>query len=198
MRASICAEVCPATPAVNESGRAIIPPAAATASGKKEKAKFPAMLPFMIESPMPPHIRPGASLAGPGATKAALVGVPDEGSDALRVMPLLAVFVLAVTMASGPVARLLSSRPMDWAGRVSYSLYMTHFILLIVAGKVLPWHPWADASLLVRVVMVAGYFVLAYLVAAVTYYLVERPARVLVQRLFLPRRAITGVKNPGR
>jgi peptidoglycan/LPS O-acetylase OafA/YrhL len=123
------------------------------------------------------------------ATSVILLAVEAGTAWAMLALPFIASFVLAVVMARGPLATFLSSRPMDWAGRVSYSLYMTHFLLLIVADKVVPWEQWVDRNLAVRLTMIAGYFVLAYVAAAACYYLVEQPGRVWVKRLLGRRRA---------
>jgi peptidoglycan/LPS O-acetylase OafA/YrhL len=84
---------------------------------------------------------------------------------------------------AGPLSRLLGSAPLQWLGKLSYSIYMTHALLLAyvmprLAGlvdRVLAGHG------VLTEVTVAGLFVLLLLaVSALTYRFVELPG----QRIF--------------
>jgi peptidoglycan/LPS O-acetylase OafA/YrhL len=110
-----------------------------------------------------------------------------EGVAPLATLPLIALFVLACAGATGVLARLLGSRLMLWGGRVSYSVYMTHFIVLMVLGELLPPERFADGSFLVRVLVMAGYYVAAVAAGAACYYLVEEPARKGIRALLARR-----------
>jgi peptidoglycan/LPS O-acetylase OafA/YrhL len=73
-----------------------------------------------------------------GASLAALVGLL-----ALAVLPQmssLALAMLVAALASGPhgvIARALSSPPVLWLGRISYSLYMSHVLVIELMGFVM-------------------------------------------------------------
>jgi peptidoglycan/LPS O-acetylase OafA/YrhL len=73
----------------------------------------------------------------------------------------------------GSPPRLLSARPLVWVGLVSYGIYLWHWPLLSMAGTV-----GADTPL---GALVVG-FAITPAVAALSYYLVERPARVAIRR----------------
>jgi peptidoglycan/LPS O-acetylase OafA/YrhL len=64
-----------------------------------------------------------------------------------------------------------------WGGRVSFSLYMTHFPVLIAFSALIPLETMANASTLQRVAALLGLFAAMSFVAAFTYALVEEPAR---------------------
>jgi peptidoglycan/LPS O-acetylase OafA/YrhL len=113
-----------------------------------------------------------------------------EGSLALVTVPVIAVLVLSLAGATGWIASVFGSRVMMWGGRISYSVYMTHFILLMVLGEILPAEKFADSNPLVRVGVMAIYYLLAVGVGAVCYYIVEEPARKAIRR-FIARRAGT-------
>lgn len=73
-------------------------------------------------------------------------------------------------------------RPLEALGRSSYAMYLSHFA--VIYGLRQLW-PFADGlvSLLVAYAVTAA---LSYLVARVTWYLIERPAQDLAQRLTSP------------
>lgn len=121
-----------------------------------------------------------ASLAG----TAVVIGVlPDDGASALVTVPLIAVFVLACAGATGPLGKLLATRFMLWGGRVSYSVYMTHFILLMVLGEVLSPTRFQDHAWFVRAGVLVFYFGTVVLAGWLCYRLVEVPGRRAVNRL---------------
>jgi peptidoglycan/LPS O-acetylase OafA/YrhL len=75
------------------------------------------------------------------------------------------------------VRRLLAWPPLLWAGLISYSLYLWHPAL--VSKLVLSDFDEQHGAILATLVMLAGSFALA----AVSFYLVERPALRLGRRL---------------
>jgi peptidoglycan/LPS O-acetylase OafA/YrhL len=129
-------------------------------------------------------------LAG-GAFAATVVGLallPRWEAFPLVLTPLIAVFVIACAGSRGPIGRLLSTRPMIFGGKISYSLYMVHFIVFAMVGKILQWEHFAAASLPVRVLVMAFYYLVSVVFAVVCYKLVEEPGRRGIQRLAARRR----------
>ncbi|MBT0769516.1 acyltransferase [Kineosporia sp. J2-2] len=86
------------------------------------------------------------------------------------------VLVLRFGEAPRGTGRLLSVRPLTWLGDISYSLYLWHWPLVVFAER--------DGVL--TLAEGAGVAVVSVLLAAVTYVLVERPARTA--RFWLPTR----------
>lgn len=92
--------------------------------------------------------------------------------------PFLVLLLLAV--ASGGIgARILSSRVLVWGGKVSYSVYLVHFLIILLASKAAEMlggmpipAPLVGPAVLV-VVVGAG---------AVLYHFVEEPARGVIAR----------------
>jgi peptidoglycan/LPS O-acetylase OafA/YrhL len=98
-------------------------------------------------------------------------------------IPFIALLVLACAGATGPVKALLANRTIRWGGRISYSLYMTHLAVLIAWQIwVINPHDLADSSTFHRGIALAGITASLILAAALTYYLVEEPARRWVRR----------------
>jgi peptidoglycan/LPS O-acetylase OafA/YrhL len=91
--------------------------------------------------------------------------------------PFLGLAVLASAGATGVVGRLLGSGPVEWCGRVSYSVYMTHFLVLTAALWALKRMDAETFDLPVRVLVLGISAALVVAAAVVTYYVVEEPAR---------------------
>lgn len=116
---------------------------------------------------------------------AILVVVYSTGTGSalvLAAIPFIGVFVVSCAGATGWVGQLLGSRLMVWGGKVSYSVYMTHFVLLMIFGKILPWEAFVDGSLVARVGVLGGYYVAVIFAGAVGYYLIEEPARQAIRK----------------
>lgn len=97
---------------------------------------------------------------------------------------LFAAFVALIRTDEGAVARALKTRPMLWLGRVSFSLYMIHFLVLFLIdslGKmrvsVVDWFFWTEnmwLNLILRVVIIVA-------LASVVHRRFEEPARRVLQ-----------------
>jgi peptidoglycan/LPS O-acetylase OafA/YrhL len=74
-------------------------------------------------------------------------------------------------------ARLWRSGPLLYLGEISYSLYMTHILVLMVGPKLLPTTRFAESSLAVRLCVLAAYALFFMGAALASYYLVEKPFR---------------------
>jgi peptidoglycan/LPS O-acetylase OafA/YrhL len=119
----------------------------------------------------------------------ALPLLPQSESFALVLTPVMAIFVVALAGARGPVRWLLSRRLVIFGGKISYSLYMVHFIVFAVVGKVLRWEPFETSALPVKLALLAFYFLTCIAIATACYFLVEEPARRAIQRVAATRRA---------
>lgn len=127
-----------------------------------------------------------------GAAAGIMIVISTFGGDSAAILvasPLIGVFVLACASATGWLQRFLGSRPMVWGGKISYSVYMTHFILLMMFGKLIPWDAYADSALFMRVGLMAAYYFAVIVTGALCYYVVEEPVRHGIRRVAADRRA---------
>jgi peptidoglycan/LPS O-acetylase OafA/YrhL len=131
-----------------------------------------AVLALLLSRPHRP-VRPPAGVVALGPFAAAgvvLIGVSvGYGSDALRfgfapVSVLSAIAVTACLAAGSATQRALSVAPLAWIGRISYSLYLVHWPILVLAGGD---DPSGLDTILILVASVA--------IAAAMHELVERP-----------------------
>jgi peptidoglycan/LPS O-acetylase OafA/YrhL len=74
-----------------------------------------------------------------------------------------------------------------FGGKISYSLYMVHFIVFAIVGKVLRWEPFETSAVTVRLGLMAFYFLTCIAIAIACYFLVEEPARRAIQRIAAAR-----------
>jgi len=90
-----------------------------------------------------------------------------RGGFLLSALSAAAIVLGAVCVAGGPIARLLSLRPLVWMGTVSYGAYLWHFPIFIEldAGRT------GTTGLSLLAIRFGATFVLAGL----SYYLIERP-----------------------
>ena len=99
---------------------------------------------------------------------------------AIPVLATLATLQAGVGAPSSPAARLLSWRPLQYLGKISYSLYLWHWPVLMIAPQVFP-----SNSAAVR----TGCVALSVLLAAITHVAVENPVRF--NSLLVPRPLLT-------
>ena len=119
----------------------------------------------------------------------ACILTPTPGPVTLPVAayPFIVLMIFGLASSTGLIARLLSTRYMVWSGRISYSVYLVHFPLLLTAGAltqragITPGSPLALVALVATLLAVLG-------VGAATYHLVEEPARRALSR-YADRRA---------
>ena len=111
-----------------------------------------------------------AGVAGTLTLTATLSGTSAlayRGGFLLSALSAAAIVTGAVCVAGGPLARVLSVRPMVWMGTVSYGAYLWHFPVFIELDSART----GLGGFGLLAVRVAATFVLA----AASYYLVERP-----------------------
>ena len=122
-------------------------------------------------------------------TSVALALLPRQEALPLVLTPVIAIFVIACAGANGPIGWLLSTRLMIFGGKISYSLYMVHYVVFAMAGKVLRWEHFAAAGLPVRLSVMAFYYLVCVAAAVACYKLVEEPGRRAIQRVAARRKS---------
>jgi len=101
---------------------------------------------------------------------------PLTGDDAWYLLPVYPLLIFGLATSHGRAARFLSSRPVEWLGDISFSIYLVHSIVLnvlqAVSAKVVPIE--SRAGWIVALVTTT------LLVAPLSYYLFELPMRRLL------------------
>jgi peptidoglycan/LPS O-acetylase OafA/YrhL len=102
-----------------------------------------------------------------------VIGLLFVGASPALVLPALALAVpLLVVSRQSPV---LSSRALQYLGRISYALYMTHHVVLTQLYARFPGH--SSQSWTTSFLFLTGYLLAIGLVAHIVYSLVEEPMR---------------------
>src|SRR5215475_761977 len=99
------------------------------------------------------------------------------GLQDFALVALLALTILGAALSGGHVTRILGSLPLVWLGEISYSVYMVHFPILIVIRRLwerLGFAQWQPAG---RMFAFMATVALILALAAMLFYVVERPAR---------------------
>ena len=76
--------------------------------------------------------------------------------------------VLLVDNSGGPIYRFLTIAPMRFVGKISYSLYLWHWPLLVYANIIWPQRSWFETVIILLV---------SIILATATTYLIENPIR---------------------
>jgi len=105
-----------------------------------------------------------------------LIGASSGVSDFVLVA-LLALTILGTATAQAFLARFLGSAPLVWLGEISYSVYMVHFPVLLVLRRIWERAGFAEWPASGKAAAFAATIVVVIGLAAVLFYLVERPAR---------------------
>lgn len=132
-------------------------------------------------------------MSNAGATIGTAVSKLSSSSFQIQVLsltPLYAFAIYALAWQRGPLAQLFSTKLMMLGGHLSYSLYLTHYICLIVLRRVLPVESVADGNIAVRFLVLLIYLVIMLAAAAVTYRFVEEPGRLWMKARFKRKRDI--------
>lgn len=101
---------------------------------------------------------------------------------AILTTALFAIMVISLAHARRGVVGLLSNRWVIRLGEASYALYMTHALVEMIVGNVLPMQKYAHSSLAVRSLIVAGYVAILAASAFGTHHFIENPARDRLRR----------------
>jgi peptidoglycan/LPS O-acetylase OafA/YrhL len=117
-----------------------------------------------------------ADWLGAGAFALFVLGASTAIPD-FPLITLLALTILGAAAATGPFASAVGSAPMVWLGEISYSLYMTHFVVFSIVehpalGLGIPTWSWGG-----RMVALAITIAICLAAAVAMFQLVERPMR---------------------
>ena len=115
----------------------------------------------------------------------------DELADYSQVAVLVFPGLIAgLAMSDRGPSRLLSTPALVYGGRISYCVYLTHYVILDVVFAVLWQNPEARSVMTPEVALLMPFLLVGTLVvSALLYHLVEEPARlVLVRMLGRPAR----------
>lgn len=93
-------------------------------------------------------------------------------TETALVPPLFFAGLLALSLDRGPVSRLLSTRPLRYLGEISYSTYLSHFLLFILFKLA-----FVDASRQLGWAGLAGFLLLVLAASVALYHGVEKPAQ---------------------
>ena len=107
---------------------------------------------------------PDAAPAGPAIILANAKYLPGAISANTLLRPMNALLLLGLGLGGGPIARLLSTRPLVYLGKASYAMYILHIPIL--------WWAVGWPSFMVRYF----YVLIVLAVSCVTYSLFEEPA----------------------
>jgi len=109
---------------------------------------------------------------------------------------MLASFVVAIVgliQAGGPLGALMRSRPLVYLGRISYSAYIVHALVLSVFARVVTSRVPAGKGAAVETAIVAGFLVAVVLSAHVLWQFVEEPSRKWLRSMLVDGRTATAV-----
>lgn len=118
------------------------------------------------------------------------------GAAIVLTIPIFVGAVFILQDDRGPIAKALSSAPAQFLGKISYSIYMVHFFVIVIVFIVLKRigrlptvldpitqvptmqvNPWAGD------VLVAAVLLLIVLLSALTFAVIEQPARLVGRRI---------------
>ena len=105
--------------------------------------------------------------------------------NVLLLSSLVCVFagVLALTIATRALPRLLSLTPLRFTGRISYGLYLYYPLAVVATRALTTWSGVDDSTGTVRVLAGMAHLVVLYLIACVSWRYIERPLLGLKARL---------------
>ena len=98
----------------------------------------------------------------------------------LLVVPVFCLLILAVSRNAGLFHRLLQTGPLQYLGRISYSLYLVHGVVFSALWFLLPWvkTTYGVFNKWERLAYAAVFFLSVLGLSSLTYRFIERPARL--------------------
>ena len=122
---------------------------------------------------------PGASLLGLVAGGAALgaIDLPPAW-----IVPLVPPLVLGLAYGAGRASTFFASPAVVYVGRISFALYLSHYLWLWVMHSVVAVATLAEREAVARFGLLIAHTVPMLLIAAVLYHVIEQPARLWLSR----------------
>ncbi|HZR60717.1 MAG TPA: acyltransferase [Xanthobacteraceae bacterium] len=118
---------------------------------------------------------------------AVLLVLLQTGISDFLTVAVFGLFILVAVGNDGRVTRLLNAAPLLWLGELSYSLYLAHGLVQFGATRLLNAEGISDRatiSELSSLLLIGAMVLIAFGIAALTYFTVERIARRRLRRLF--------------
>lgn len=115
-----------------------------------------------------------------------LLGSPEQ-VNALWLTPLCAIALYALVWERGFSAAFFRTKAMMIGGHLSYAVYLTHFLCLIVLRRALPITAFAEANVAIRAIALLGYGIVMVGVAIAAYWLIEEPGRRWMRQIGAPK-----------
>lgn len=106
-----------------------------------------------------------------------------RGLQAGAIVALSGATIALLSIARGPAVAWLGSAVVEYGGRISYSMYLVHLLVLMVVGTVLTPERFGGESFLVRLSLVVAALILLLVASAALHELIEKPGRRLVLRV---------------
>lgn len=114
-----------------------------------------------------------------------------QGATIIAALVPLTVLVLLLHTDRGFACDFLNTRPLQALGRISYSIYMVHFFILVSADTVLKrivgeqpdGAPWSQMALLQGTLLSLALALVVVVVASLTWRFIEEPGRAFGRRL---------------
>jgi peptidoglycan/LPS O-acetylase OafA/YrhL len=119
---------------------------------------------------------PSGDILATGAFVSFLFGA-SAGLQDFVLVALLALTIFGTALSRGHVMQILGSGPLVWLGEISYSVYMVHFPVLIIIRRFWEWLGFAQWQAIGHISAFMATVVLILVLAAMLFYVVERPAR---------------------
>ncbi len=103
----------------------------------------------------------------------------------LLMIPLFAMLILGLSYNRGLIHGLLQTPPLQYLGRISYSLYLMHGVAFSAFWFLMPWirAHYGVPSVTEKMAYAAAFIALVIAASHLTYVFVERPARLALLRL---------------
>jgi peptidoglycan/LPS O-acetylase OafA/YrhL len=107
-----------------------------------------------------------------------------SGSFDVLIIGAFVILVGGLSRANGLMGSLMRSRAMVYLGRISYSAYIVHALILVLYGRVLKSVSTAS-DLAIEASLVLGFLVVVLVTAHLLYTMVEEPVREWLRRTWM-------------